>query len=105
MIRRACCALALMSLALPASAVAHEPAGGTGGASVPQDPEVAQAICEDSTAWECSRGARLTIEGESLSDVRQVRFVGGRGTKDDRVARPQSKESHAVEVLVPRSAR
>ena len=94
-----------MSLVLPASAAAHDPAGGTGGASVPQDPEVAQAVCEDATAWECSRGARLTLEGESLSDVRQVRFVGGRGTKDDRVARPQSKESHAVEVLVPRSAR
>ena len=97
--------VALLSLAVPASAAAHDPTAGTGGASVPDEPELAQAICEDETLWECSRGAKLTLRGESLSQIRNVRFVGGRGRRDDRVVRPAKKNSHQVDVRVPHSAR
>ena len=103
--RRVPCAVALLSLAFPAAAVAHDPSAGTGGASAPDEPKLAQAVCEDETVWECSPGAELTLEGESLADVREVRFVGRRGRKDDRVVRPQRKNAHEVDVRVPDSAR
>jgi murein DD-endopeptidase MepM/ murein hydrolase activator NlpD len=97
---------ALMLLAvLPAAASAHSPATGFGGASAPDAPEVATAVCEDRSAWSCTRGAQLTLEGEALDDVREVRFVGGRGRRDDRRARPARAEEHVLEVRVPRSAR
>ena len=104
-IRSLSCAVALLSLAFPASVAAHDPAAGTGGASVPDEPELAEAICEDETPWECSRGAKLTLQGESLSEVRRVRFVGGRGRRDDRLVRPAKKDPHRVDVRVPHSAR
>ena len=104
-IRRLPCAVALLSLAAPASAAAHDPTAGTGGASVPEEPELAQAVCEDETLWECSRGAKLTLRGESLSEVRKVRFVGRRGRKDNRTVRPTRKNSHQIDVRVPHSAR
>ena len=103
--RSLCPAVALLGLAVPAAAGAHESAPGNGATAAAQRPAVAQAVCGDAAAWVCSRGARLTLQGESLSDVRQVRFVGGRGKKDDRVARPQRSAPHIVEVLVPRAAR
>ena len=98
-------ALALAGLALPASASAHSSSAGTGGAAVPNDPELAQAVCEDAATWECTRGAKLKLEGEALDEVAQVRFVGSRGRRDDRVARPVRKDAHSVEVRVPRAAR
>jgi murein DD-endopeptidase MepM/ murein hydrolase activator NlpD len=104
-VRRLLCAVALLSLCFSAPALAHDPSAGTGGATVPDDPEVEQAVCEDDAAWECSPGSRLTLEGESLSQVRVVRFVGRRGRDDDRTARPRVRESHRVEVRVPSAAR
>ena len=98
-------ALLVAGLAIPSSAAAHSAAAGTGGAGIPDDPEVAAAVCEDATAWACARGAKLTLEGEALDQVRQVRFLGGRGTRDDRVAKPRSVDPHRVDVQVPRGAR
>jgi murein DD-endopeptidase MepM/ murein hydrolase activator NlpD len=95
----------LAGLVLPASASAHSASGETGGAGVPDDPTIAAAVCENATAWECARGAKLTIEGEALDDVKQVRFLGGRGPRDDRVARPQVVDEHRLDVRVPRGAR
>jgi len=97
-------ALAL-GLVLPPSASGHPTSGATGGAAVPEDPELAHAVCEDATPWACARGAKLKLEGEALEAVRHVRFVGGRSRRDDRVARPVRKDAHSVEVWVPRSAR
>ena len=94
-------AVALLSLAVPASAAAD---GGTGGAAAPGEPEVVAAVCEDETAWECARGAKLTLGGKSLDSVIKVRFVGGRGRRDDRVAIPRRAEAHELEVVVPRNA-
>jgi murein DD-endopeptidase MepM/ murein hydrolase activator NlpD len=62
-------------------------------------------VCEDATAWKCARGARLTLEGESLDAVREVRFAGRRGRKDDRVAKPASADASALTVVIPRDAR
>ena len=104
-IRRLPYALVLAALVLPAPASADNASAGTGGTSVPADPKVATAVCEDAAAWECSRGAQLTLEGESLDAVRQVRFVGGRGTRDDRTAAPRRIESHRLSVRVPRGAK
>ena len=104
-VRAVSCAVVLVGLALPASAAAHPSTAGTGGTAVPNDPEVAQAVCEDSSTWECSRGSQLKLEGEALDAVKRVRFVGGRSSRDDRVARPVSRDPHSVEVRVPRSAR
>ena len=95
------CAVALLGLGLPASAAASA----TGGAVAPEDPAVEQAVCEDATEWECARGARLTVEGDGLNEVRVVRFMGGRGRRDDRVARPRARDAHTLEVLVPLKAR
>jgi Peptidase family M23 len=100
--RRISFAVALLGLVTPASALAG---GGTGGAAVPDEPEVIAAVCEDRTAWECARGARLTLGGASLDSVTRVRFVGGPGRRDDRLARPRRAEAHELEVVVPRNAR
>jgi murein DD-endopeptidase MepM/ murein hydrolase activator NlpD len=96
-------AAALALLAVPASAAAQ--GSGTGGAVVPDEPEVVAAVCEDSTAWRCARGATLTLSGESLDEVEQVRFVGRRGRRDDRVARPRAADEHELSVVVPDGAR
>jgi murein DD-endopeptidase MepM/ murein hydrolase activator NlpD len=98
-------AVALLSLAVPASAVAHDGADATGGASVPDEPQVVAAVCEDEATWECARGARLTLAGESLETVSRVRFVGGPGRSDDRFARPSRAEHNQLEVVVPRKAK
>ena len=104
-VRTLSCAVAVLGLALPASASAHSASAATGGLSVPSDPEIAQAVCEDTGAWACARGSKLTLQGEALDAVRQIRFVGGTGSRDDRVARPQTRQPHRVDVRVPRSAR
>lgn len=49
-------------------------------------------------------GGRAHLGGESLSDVRQVRFVGGRGARDDRSARPRRTGAHSIAVRVPAAA-
>jgi len=95
----------LLALLVPGTAVAHPVAGGTGGVAAAPDTKLARAICEGTSAWRCEQGARLTLQGESLADVREVRFVGGRGPRDDRVARPQRATAHRVEVEVPGTAR
>jgi murein DD-endopeptidase MepM/ murein hydrolase activator NlpD len=101
-VRRISFAVAVALVALPGSAAASE---ATGGAAVPDEPEVVAAICEDATAWKCARGAKLTLSGESLADVESVRFIGRRGRADDRVAQPQEADDHELSVVVPRDAR
>jgi len=97
-------AVVLALLALPAAAFADDGAA-TGGASVPDKPELEIAVCEDAGMWTCARGAHLTLTGRSLAGVREVRFLGRRGRRDDRVARPELAEDQSVRVVVPRGAR
>jgi murein DD-endopeptidase MepM/ murein hydrolase activator NlpD len=96
-------AVALLSLVAPAAALARD--GSTGGAAIPDEPELIAAFCEDSTAWECARGARLTLAGDSLAEVETVRFVGHRGKRDDRIVKPRRTDEHALEVVVPEGAK
>jgi murein DD-endopeptidase MepM/ murein hydrolase activator NlpD len=102
LIRRISLAVALSCLVVPATAVAGN---GTGGAAVPDEPEVVAAICEDETQWQCARGARLTLAGDSLDTVTRVRFVGGPGRRDDRFARPRAARRNELQVVVPRTAK
>jgi murein DD-endopeptidase MepM/ murein hydrolase activator NlpD len=101
-VRRTSFAVAVALAALPGSAAAS---GDTGGSAAPDEPEVVAAVCEDAAAWECPRGARLTLSGDSLSEVESVRFIGRRGRRDDRLAKPQEADEHALSVVVPRDAR
>ena len=91
------CVLAVVCLAFPATASAQ--------LAAPGPPELAQAVCSTSVAWECPRGAKLTLTGMSLSEVRIVRFLGGPGRRDNRIARPMRRGELSVEVLVPDTAR
>ena len=103
--RRISFAVALAILVVAASAAAADESGSTGGASMPGEPEVVSAVCEDETPWKCARGAHLTLSGDSLADAREVRFVGRRGRRDDRIARPSANDDQSVEVVVPRGAK
>lgn len=91
------------ALAVPASALASD--GATGGASVPDEPSVVDAVCEDGTPWECARGTKLILSGASLAEVETVRFLGRRGKRDDRVAPPREATDTTLEVVVPAGAR
>jgi murein DD-endopeptidase MepM/ murein hydrolase activator NlpD len=90
-------------LAVPASALAND--GATGGASVPDEPSVVDAVCEDGIPWECARGTKLILSGASLAEVESVRFLGRRGRRDDRVAPPRDATDTSLQVVVPSDAR
>lgn len=92
----------LVLLSGPARAGA-EPS--TGGAAVPGDLVVSEAICADGQAWACRQGQELTITGSGLDGVRTVEFLGRRGHRDDRRARPLRLAPDSLVVIVPRGAR
>ena len=98
-------ALALVAVSLlagPPAASAHSPAAG--GASF-EEPDVSALKCGTGAASSCPRGFVLRLSGEGLSRTRAVKFLGKRGRRDDRIARPIEKSPHRVLVSVPRSAR
>lgn len=98
------CALAVLAalFAIPASAQAVTTGGG---AAFPGAPAIAAAQCAGGTAWRCAAGQQLTVSGHDLQGVTSIAFVGGRGGRDDRVARPRSVDTGSFEVTVPRGAR
>lgn len=99
--RRARLPIAVLALACavpPSSAMADN-----GGISAPGRPAVEAVGC--STSQNCWRGAELQITGESLQTVTAVRFLGSRGKRDDRVARPAAAAEGQVRVTVPARAR
>ena len=87
----------------PVPALAHTP-GRSGGASYAR-PMVNALSCATGQASSCPRGSLLRLSGENLSDTRTVIFLGARGPRDDRRARPQTSSTHRVLVPVPASAR
>lgn len=101
--RRIAVITTLISLAMPTLAGAHAPS--LGGTEVPGQPTITAVDCSDGTAAECVRGAKLRIVGENLNGVERVRFLGGPGRADDRVARPQETTPHELSVVVPRQTR
>lgn len=93
--------LALLAPAAPAAA--HDVSGGGGAGFV--EPAVTELKCGTGDRRSCPRGQVLRLSGEGLARTRTVTFLGGRGRRDDRSARPTEKSPHRVIVAVPASAR
>ena len=103
-VRLRLCALAVSvaGLAFPASSQAVTAGGG---AAYPGTPEVNVAQCETGQNWRCGAGEVLTVSGEDLAGVVSVAFIGGRGGRDDEMARPRRVTDDSFVVEVPEDAR
>ena len=99
---RALALAVLVGFSGSSSASAHS--ASAGGASF-EEPDVSAIKCGTGDSASCPRGFALRLSGEGLAATRAVKFLGGRGTRDDRIARPTEKSPHRVLVSVPRSAR
>jgi murein DD-endopeptidase MepM/ murein hydrolase activator NlpD len=95
--------LAVASLALPASAPAHQPAAG-GAAAAPARPDVSLLKCASGDRRTCPAGELLAIRGEDLRSVDSVVFLGAPGRSDDRKAAPRRRSPHRLLVQVPGDA-
>lgn len=95
--------VAAMLLAAPSTAVAAD-APRTGGATAPSAPVIAALSCAQDQPL-CARGDTLTLRGQGLADTRVVTFLGRRGHRDDRRARPSVRDDHRLTVRVPSRAR
>ena len=87
---------------MPASAQAVVPGGG---ATYPGSPTVESARCATGERWTCASGETLTVRGDDLQEVASVAFIGGRGGKDDKIARPRRVAAGSFAVVVPEDAR
>lgn len=95
-----------LALTLTASASADKAAAGGGYSSdTPTQPQVTALACAGDGTAVCARGATLSVRGQSLKTARSVVFLGGRGTRDDRRARPRHRDEDEVTVAVPASAK
>jgi murein DD-endopeptidase MepM/ murein hydrolase activator NlpD len=97
-----CCLSALAICAVPSTAAAD---GSSGGASIVPPPVISQLVCDDGRVAACGRSQSLTIRGEWLSGAKSVRFLGGRGRRDDRSARVRKRTDSSLVILVPWSAK
>lgn len=93
-------ALAVAASATPAAAHQSQ----TGGASALVRPEVTELRCDSGDTGACSRGEPLRVSGANLDETRDVVFLGRRGRRDDRRARPSAASPHRVLVRVPSAA-
>ncbi len=97
-------ALALAPLALIAAGPSAHAA--VGGATAMGEPAVSELRCPAGDgAAQCPRGEVLRLSGENLRGTRTVVFLGGKGAKDDRRARPTTASPRRVLVRVPRGAK
>ena len=96
-----CACLAFVSL-LTAPAFAHD-ARSSGGASMPERPELEEATCT-SDVTTCPQGGVLKIKGEYLDAAKAVVFLGRGGRRDDRRVAPTKRSPHRVVVRVPTGA-
>jgi murein DD-endopeptidase MepM/ murein hydrolase activator NlpD len=95
--------LAAMAMLLgAATASAHS--SNAGGASY-EEPAVTGIKCGTGDAGSCPQGHVLRPSSEGLGGTRAVTFLGGKGRRDDRTARPTERSPHRVIVAVPASAR
>ncbi len=101
--RRAVAVTLLAVLAMPAAALAH--ASPRSGGARYSKPEVKTLKCGTGEQTSCPRGYVLRLSGENLAQTRTVIFLGARGSRDDRRARPEAASPHRVLVTVPASAR
>ncbi len=101
------CRAALTALVLTGSLVAPAWAGGpssSGGATAPDRPRIDELRCASDTDV-CQRGELLSVLGSGMQGTDAVVFLGGRGTRDDRRARPKATGTVALSVRVPNGAR
>lgn len=109
-IRRGLCsrpyrrAAALAPFALLATAPVAS-AATVGGASATGTPEISEYRCPAGDKTSCPRGEVLRLSGENLRETRVVIFLGGKGSKDDRRAKPTTASPHRVLVRVPKGAK
>ncbi len=94
----------LAALALSSAPASAHTASATGGASA-DELDVTGFKCGTGEATSCPQGQVLRVSGEGLARTRSVTFLGARGKRDDRTARPTEKSPHRVIVAVPSSAR
>lgn len=92
-------------LTLTASASADSATGGGYSSDSESEPQVTALACAGDGTPVCARGATLSVRGQSLKTARSVVFLGGRGTRDDRRARPRHRDDEEVTVAVPASAK
>ena len=76
----------------------------SGGASAPTRPVIAALACSSGQA-RCAPGETLTLQGNGLGEAQIITFLGRRGRRDDRRARPRLRADHLLTVRVPRHAR
>lgn len=98
-----------MVCVVPSLAGADQPAasqsGASGGASLIPAPVIDQLVCDDGRVNACSRSQSLTIRGEGLRGARSVRFLGGKGRRDDRTVKVSTNNADSVVVRIPWTAR
>ena len=77
----------------------------TGGLRALEAPAIKKVQCVGTTEPECASGDLVRVRGEGLAAADRVVFLGSRGRRDDRHARPRSRKPHAVTVRVPSGAK
>ncbi len=100
------CRVALATIVLSGCWAAGAPAEGSassGGAAAPERPHIDALRCAPDSAV-CRRGDLLAVLGTGMQDANAVVFLGGRGSQDDRLARPSARDSAQLTVQVPGNA-
>ena len=87
-----------------ASGASASPSVPSGGAVAPERPRIEALRCAPGTAV-CRRGEFLAVLGSGMQGADTVVFLGGRGTRDDRLARPSATDVAQVTVQIPNGAR
>lgn len=99
-----CCRVALATIVLSGGAAASADGSALpGGAAAPERPHIEALRCAPDSAV-CRRGDLLAVLGSGMQDASAVVFLGGRGSQDDRRARPSAKDSAQLTVQVPGKA-
>jgi murein DD-endopeptidase MepM/ murein hydrolase activator NlpD len=95
------CLLALFAICAP-TAYAHRPS--TGGAAMPDRPQVRELQCGTEATATCPEGELLRLKGENLDTTKRVVFLGARGGADNHRVTPSKRSQHRVVVRIPADA-
>jgi murein DD-endopeptidase MepM/ murein hydrolase activator NlpD len=99
----AAAAAALPLAAAPGAGAARFSTGGTEWVAVPEIRTVA-CMKECGSAGRPRAGGVVRVTGRNMAGVTKVVFHGGRGTLDDKVARPRSRRERSLTAPVPMGA-
>jgi len=100
--RRAALAMLVLSASV-ASGASASPSVSPGGVAAPERPRIEALRCAPGSAV-CRRGELLAVLGSGMQGADAVVFLGGRGTRDDRLAQPSATDNVQVTVQVPNGA-